>query len=251
MLEFATVGVKHSPRAEQRAFLPSGTANMTSILASVRSWFGRPSEDTALVRAADESKSRGLFRPFQRAAAEDAQTPITDLLVALRESMERQSQRHEELMIYLSHLPKAMELIPENSKLQSEALAAIRQHLENQGTQARQMSTILDKVGQATIDQRRILDAVRQRLDMLAENDQKVAEHFSSFAAAMSTSNDTTRLAGEVLRSMESNIRQRDEALERILQVHQRRHTWMLAAAIVLAAAALVASAVGLLVVSR
>jgi DNA repair ATPase RecN len=176
---------------------------------------------------------------------------LIDVLVSVREAVERQGQRHEELMTYLSHLPKAMELIPENSKLQAEALAAIRQHLENQGTQARQMSTILDKVGQAAVDQRRILDSVRQRLDMLAENDQKVAEHFSSFSSALVSSSDTTRIAGELLKNLELNIRTRDEALERILAVHQQRHTWMLAASILLSTAALIAVAVGLYFLAR
>lgn len=233
---------------------------MSSLLASLRSWFSRPADDLPLASRLEGPSSgggsgsgasrAGLFKPFQRggssASQADSLAPLTDVLVSVREAVERQSQRHEELMTYLSHLPKAMELIPENSKLQSEALAAIRQHLENQGTQAKQMATILDKVGQATVDQRRILDSVRQRLDMLAENDQKVAEHFSTFSTALVSSADTTKVAGELLRSLEANIRTRDEALERILTIHQTRHTWMLAAAIAMATAALVATSVGL-----
>lgn len=241
-------------------------ATLSSILNWFSSLFVRPGGETvALERSARQeremddstalsSRSTGLFRPFARRsepspASSDTVAALTDLLVSMREAIDRQGQRHEELMNTLSQLPKAMELVPENSRLQAEALAAIRQHLENQGTQARQMSTILEKVGQASVDQRRILDAVRERLDTLADHDQKVAEHFNNFATALATSSDTTKLAGKVMESLKENVRQRDESLERIIQTHQRRHTALMIAAVVLSAAALVAATVGVYVV--
>lgn len=232
---------------------------MASILAKLSALLGRPTDEAPMLRDLDAPRSSpasALFRPFVRrgepgTAGGESLSAITDVLVSMRESIERQGQRHEELMQYLSHLPKAMEMIPENSRLQSEALAAIRQHLENQGSQARQMGTILEKVGQAAVDQRRILDAVRQRLDALGEHDQKVAEHFNNFANALTTSSDTTKLAGQVLESLETNIRQRDEMLERIIRKHQGRHTVLLAMAVVLSAAALLAATVGVYVVQQ
>lgn len=231
---------------------------MSSLLARLSSLFmPRPSEPPLLQDVTTPSpKSSSMFRPFSRSGTASSATSgdlsaLTDQLVAIREAIDRQGQRHEDLMTYLSHLPKAMESMPENARLQSEALAAIKQHLENQGTQARQISTIMDKVGQASVDQRRILDSVRQRLDMLAETDQKVAEHFNSFATAITTSTDTTRLTGELLSSLENNIRQRDEALERIIRTHQTRHTILLASAILLSTAALVATTVGLYLHNR
>lgn len=212
--------------------------------------------DDAGGRGGRGSAGTGLFRPFTRRSEStlsggETVTALTDLLVSMREAIDRQGQRHEELMGTLAQLPKAMELVPENTRLQSEALAAIRQHLENQGTQARQMSTILEKVGQASVDQRRILDAVRQRLDALAEHDQKVAEHFNNFASALTTSADTTKLAGQVIEALKQNITERDEKLTQIIKVHQRRHTVLMVAAVVLSAAALVAATVGVYVVQQ
>lgn len=236
---------------------------MASPLAWFSSLFSRPSEAArldSLLRDPARSptptaKMASLFKPFRKPGASDVQNDslaaLTDLLVSMRESIDRQNQRHEELLTYLSHLPKAMEMIPENSRLQAEALGALRQHLENQGTLARKMEGVLEKVGQASVDQRRILDTVRQRLDMLSETDQKVAEHFGNFASALTTSSDTTRIAGEVLNRLETNIRQRDEALTRIIEVHQRRHTVLLAAAVVLASAALIAATVGVFVIGQ
>lgn len=208
-----------------------------------------------LMRELDTSSSKSSrFRPFARkdsAPTSDNVAALTDVLVAMRETIERQGQRHEELMTYLSHLPKAMELIPENSRLQSEALGSIRQFLENQGTVTKQLSTTMEKSGQAAMDQRRILDAVRQRLDMSAENDTKISEHFNNFATAISTSTETTRMAGEVLRLLEENNRKRDETLERIIHVHQRRHTVILAASVVLSGAALIAVTVFMYLVNQ
>lgn len=265
MLEF-DIEVVNAPRGLPSVLLPAVFTKdllpMSSLLARLSSFLlgGQPSQsssDLPLLNDVPTSSSKpSFFRPFTRrdtssAASSSDVSALSDQLVAIREAIDRQGQRHEDLMTYLSHLPKAMESMPENARLQAEALAAIKQHLENQGTMARQISTIMDKVGQASVDQRRILDSVRMRLDMLAETDQKVAEHFNSFATALSTSTDTTRLTGELLTSLETNIRQRDEALERIIHTHQTRHTLLLAAAIILSAAALIASTVGMFLFAR
>lgn len=207
----------------------------------------RPGDDLSLGRELpleaplSEPKTRKLFRPFTRVEpATENSGAITDLLVTMRETLDRQGQRHDELMTYLSQLPKAMEMIPENSRLQAEALAAIRQHLENQGSTARQLTSVLEKIGQASTDQRRIFDAVRSRLDMLAENDQRVVEHFQSFANAITTASDTTRAVGEVLQSQ----RDRDARIEKTLESQGRRHTVLMSVAVGLSAAALLAACV-------
>ncbi len=209
---------------------------------------GRSVEEPPLLQDIEVSQPRNTgFRPFSRPAKErnDNVTALTDLLISMRETIERQGQRHEELMTYLSHLPKAMEMVPELSRQQAETLAVVKQHLENQGPQSRQMSGILEKVGQAAVDQRRILDSVRQRLDMLSEHDQQVATHFNNFANALKTSSDTTQLAGDLIKSIEARIRERDEADERRIRSRDRTHTIMLVASMILSAAALIAATVG------
>src|ERR1044072_5086244 len=122
-----------------------------ALLSWFNSWFMRPSDEGALGRELpleaplSDAKPRKLFRPFTRTepVSENAGA-ITDLLITMRETLDRQGERHDELMTYLSQLPKAMEMIPENSRLQAEALAAIRQHLENQGATARQLTAVLE-----------------------------------------------------------------------------------------------------------
>jgi dsDNA-specific endonuclease/ATPase MutS2 len=224
---------------------------MASPLARITAFFSRSDEQgLPLARPVRKSGflrlSNFLSRPSSPAGPSHDVSNLADLLSAMRESVDRQNQRQDELLTYLSQVPKALEHLPENTRVQAESLAGIRQFLENQSSTSRQMSVILDKVGQATVDQRKILDSVRQRLDTLHESDQKVAEHFSSFAGALATSSDTTRLAGEMLKALETNIRQRDEALERILNIQQRRHTILMTAAVILSAASLVATAIGI-----
>lgn len=232
---------------------------MASLLGRISALFAKPGDELPMLEDLETTpreRSRSMFRPFARrevAAAPSAEslTVLTDLLVSMREAIERQGARHEELMSYLSHLPKAMEMLPENSRLQAEALAAIRQHLENQGIQSRQLSQVVEKVGQASVEQRRLLETVRQRLDTQGENDQKIADHLAGFTSAMATSSETTLKAGELLKMLEGNLRERDQAFERVIVTHQRRHTVLMVASVVLSSAALIASFVGLLLVSK
>jgi chromosome segregation ATPase len=220
---------------------------------SFRRFFGGGDDDLPLMQSsidldphASEVKP-GMFRPFSRrdpavANLQQSFTALTDLLVSMRDSIERQGRRHEELMTYLSHLPRALEVLPESSRMQTEALSAIRLHIDQQHNQVRQLLATLDRMGGSNVDQKRLMETISERLEVLGEHDQAISDSLSQFGTAMSTATRNSTGNVQVLEQVRDAIRDRDQQLHELLQSQSRRNFWLLTVA-----AGLVVVAIGLL----
>src|SRR5262249_48996267 len=86
-----------------------------------------------------------FLRPWARRDAaiqhlQEGFTTLTDLMSGIKENLDKQSQRHSELMDYLSHLPKLAQELPEANRVQGETLKAIQQQIETQSTRSDRLS---------------------------------------------------------------------------------------------------------------
>ncbi len=242
--------------------------SQSTLMSKVRSWFGRRSGDAELPLMSDpDNRTTGngapaspatqvsIFRPWAKRdqAIENLQTgftTLTDLMATIRDSLADQNHRQEELLRQLSHLPRVLETIPENSRLQSETLSAIHQQLEGQTAQQRQLIAILDRVSQTGGDQRKILESMRDRLDGLNEHDQMIADSLSSFAASLQSAGRNSETSTQVLQQLRDGINRRDEEITSLLKTQQSRHTVLLAVTAAMALAALVIASVGVYLLS-
>ena len=189
-----------------------------------------------------------FFRPWARrdAAIQNLQTgfvTLTDLMSAIKENLERQDQRNEELLHALRVLPDILQSVPEASKLQSETLRAIHQQIEQQNGQQSKLADILNRICEADTAQASTIDAVRNRVETLAQCDQAIASNLNSVGSAMATLSENTHASATVLQQMREDGTQRDHELERILHRQGARFTTMLAVAIFLSVSALAAVA--------
>jgi predicted XRE-type DNA-binding protein len=142
---------------------------------------------------------------------------------AIKDHLEAQGQRHDQLISHLSHLPKVMDLIPETSRVQSETLKAIHQQLEQQNISQRQLANILERISQTGGDQRKILDSLRERMDMLNEHDQVIADNLTGFGAAMQSVSRNSQTSAQVLEQLRDNMARRDDQIETILKSYNSR----------------------------
>jgi hypothetical protein len=169
---------------------------------------------------------------------------LTDLMTAIKENLTEQSRRQDELLRHLSHLPEAIQSIPESNRMQGEALRAIHSRMEQQNMQQQMIADILQKVSEANTEQSKTVDVVRDRVEVMAEHERKISDNLSSVGTAMQTVSRNSQTSAQVLEQMRDNISSRDGQLERILHKQAMRFTSMLAIAIFLSIAALVAVAV-------
>ncbi len=166
-------------------------------------------------------------------------TTLTDLMATVRDNLERQSQRQDELLEYMSHLPQALQSLPESNRVQAETLKAIHMQLASQTGQANKLGEILEKLGQSSAGSRETLDELRERMDDLSRHDQRIGDTLGNVGTAMQDVSKTSQSSAAVLQQVRDNINHRDGQLERILLKQNTRFTTLLTIAIVLSIAAL------------
>lgn len=177
---------------------------------------------------------------------------LTDLMSAVRDNLDRQAQRQDELLKYLSHLPQALQNTVDINRTQTETLKAIHQQMESQNSGQKQLAEILDRLCNTTGTHQEALDGLRERVESINEQDRVISDTLHNVGAAMENVSKTSQTSAEVLQQMRDNVNSRDGQLERILHKQSVRFTTMLSIAIFLSIAALVSVAVvGYLLVTR
>lgn len=166
---------------------------------------------------------------------------LTDLMTAIKDNLNDQGRRQDELLKHLAHLPQAIQSIPESNRMQSEALKAIHARMEQQNEQQRMIAEILNKVSDTGSEQKKTVEEMRERVETMAEHDRNITDHLSSVGSAMQTVSRNSQASAQVLEQLRDNINRRDGQLERIMHKQATRFTTMLAVAIFLSIAALVA----------
>ena len=198
-----------------------------------------------------------FLRPWAKrdAAIEQLQAGVgalADLMTGIRENLERTAKRQDELVQYLSHLPGALQQLPESARLQNETLKAIQVRMERQSEEQHRLADVLERMSQADQVHGRTLDALQERVDTLNEHDKAIAENLHGVGAAMKSLSQHTESSTLVLKQMREDSTARGGELERILHRQGNRFTTLLVVAIVLSISALAAvGVVGYLLLSQ
>lgn len=185
-----------------------------------------------------------LFRPWAKrdAAIENLQNGVgalSDLMVSIRDNLERSSQRQDELLQYLSHLPQALQQLPESSRMQGETLKAIQRRMEQQSDEQSKLAEILEKISSADQLNGRTLEALHGRVEAMNQQDGKIAENLTTVGSALQSVSRNSEATSAVLQQMRDNQTTRDGELERILAKQGTRFAVLLVVAIVMSVAAL------------
>lgn len=186
------------------------------------------------------------LRPWRKNSAAIAQLQygfhsLTDLMSEIRQNMVNQGRRQDELIGYLSTLPRLMESIPESARLQGDTLKAIQAHLERQTDQQETLAEILEKLAESGGDQKDLLEGLRERMETLNHQDKAMADSLTSVSAALEQATKHSAAGTQVLENLHENFKARDGNLAEIIQRQNVRFTALLIAAICISLAALAA----------
>jgi hypothetical protein len=187
-----------------------------------------------------------FLRPWAKrdAAIENLQggiSAIGDLMTGIRDHLEQQSKRQDELIGYLSHLPAALEQLPESNRVHGETLKAIHEQMKGQQAQQSKLGEILERISHADGQSVRALDSLQEHVDQLRRHDEAVAQNLGHVGEAMEGLGKNTAASAQVLQQLRDNAANRDGEIERILQQQTSRFTTLLVVATLLLVAALVA----------
>lgn len=187
-----------------------------------------------------------------RAILREGFTTLTDLMASIRDGLDKQADRQDQILRYLAHLPGAVESLPESNRVQSETLRAIHGQLEHQNAQQKALAEILERICETGGSQKQILDALSERVDTLSHFDQAISENLHSVGSAMQSVSQNSQTSAQVLQQIRDNMHRRDGELEGVITRQGNRFTVLLSIAIFLSIAALGAVTVmGYLMLNR
>jgi chromosome segregation ATPase len=166
---------------------------------------------------------------------------LTDLMGTIKQNMESQGRRQDELINHVAALPRILETIPESTRLQSEALRAIHQQIISQSQQQQVLGEILEKLAQSDGDQKDLLEGLRERVETLNQQDKAIADNMSTVGSALESVSRNSAASTEVLGRIRDSFASRENSLENVLQGQAKRFTIMLATAVFLSIAAMIA----------
>jgi len=167
---------------------------------------------------------------------------LNELMSSVKESLGRQAQRHDELLRILQHLPDALRAIPENARTQSETLKIVGEQLQRHNAHYHRLGDVLEKVSDSASDQKKLLDALHDRVDTISRHDQSLADNMRCVSSAMAGVSQNTQTSARVLDQLANNARTGDMELQLLIHRQGSRVTVLLGVAIVLLVAVSVAA---------
>jgi archaellum component FlaC len=160
------------------------------------------------------------------------------LMSSMRQYLDQQNARHDELLTYLSQLSNALQSIPDTGRVQSETLRVLHQQIAFQNAQHKQLSEMLRKVSESSGTQHEIVETLRDRVETLYKNDQQIADTIHSMGDSVTVVSQQSQTNSMVLERLRDNLVNRDGELEQAIRRENRwtRSTLMLVGAASIAA---------------
>jgi hypothetical protein len=202
----------------QRAQTPQPPQNIEP-----RGWFVRP----------------GAKRDAQISRLQEGFGNLSDLMGSIRDNLERQGERQDELLKYLAHLPTALESLPESNRIHGETLKAIHETIGNQSAHQQKLGEILEKLHESGGESKAVLDDLANRVETMRQTDEAISGNLNQVGSAMETVSKHSATSTQVLEQMRDNLNARDEQLQRMLQKQTHRFMVIMVICILTAIAAL------------
>lgn len=190
-------------------------------------------EDLPLLHGQTETSTAIVRRPlfgFPRKRREEDLTALNEglvsiaaLMTSLRQYLDQQNARHEELLTYLSQLSNALQSIPDTGRVQGETLRVLHQQIAYQNAQHKQVSEVLRKVSESSGSQQEIAETLRDRVESLYKNDQQISETIESMGASVTVVSQQSQTTSMVLERLRDNLVNRDGELEKAIGRENRR----------------------------
>ena len=148
---------------------------------------------------------------------------MTALMTSLRQYLDQQNARHDELLTYLSQLSQALQAIPDAGRIQSETLRVLHQQIAYQNAQHKQLSETLRKISESSGTQREVVELLRDRVEILYKNDQQIADTIGGMGGSITLVSQQSQTNTMVLERLRDNLVTRDGDLEKAIRREQQK----------------------------
>ena len=181
---------------------------------------------------------------------------LLETVKALREALDGQSKRQDELLTRLSALPQAAEALPQTTKMQSDMLKMINERLAMHAEQQRKVGEVLGTLGKpkaagGSEALAEAVDSIRDQIEMGNEIDRQLVESFNRFSMMIDRLHIANNHAVEALQQVRDSYAQSAMQMQDWIEKSRHRNNWILGLSFVMSAVALGAVAVLFYVLSQ
>jgi hypothetical protein len=173
---------------------------------------------------------------------------LLDTVRELRETLDGQARRQEELISRLTALPQAAEALPQTSKMQQDMLQMISNrlalHVEQQRKVAELMSNLTTKK-----EQGEALTTIREQLETSNEIDRQLVDAFNRFSMMIDRLHMANNHAVECLQQVRDSYAVTQMQMQEWVEKSRQRNGWLLGGAVVMSVLALAMSIVVLVAI--
>ena len=153
----------------------------------------------------------------------------------LRNSLDGQARRQEELMARLGTLPHAVNALPQTSKMQSELLQVINERLALHAEQQRKISDSISSVTGSGKDYSKTLQAIREQIETGNEIDRQLVEAFNRFSIMIDRLQAANNSAVDCLRQVRDGYATSAMQMQEWVEKSRIRNTWLVNSAFAMA----------------
>jgi len=166
---------------------------------------------------------------------------LLDTVQQLRQSLDGQAKRQEELLNRLSTLPHAVETLPQTSKMQSDMLKMINERLGMHAEQQRKVSEVMNTLGASGKEQGAALESIREQIETGNEIDRQLVESFNRFSMMIDRLHVANNHAVECLQQVRDSYASSAMQMQEWIEKSRSRNQWLIGGAFMLSAVAVIA----------
>ena len=159
----------------------------------------------------------------------------------LREALDGQAKRQEELLSKLGTLPLAVEALPQTSKMQSDMLRMINERLSMHADQQRKVSEVINTLGANKKEQGETLQAIRDQIETGNEIDRQLVESFNRFSLMIDRLQLANNNAVECLQQVRDSYATTALQMQEWIEKSRHRNNFLVGGAFGMALVALIA----------
>lgn len=230
---------------------------MSAITRTLGKWFGQ--KGTAVEVRAETIDGVRPVRKMTRSQKREAMLvqlqrgygEVVETLKSLRDHMEEQSSRSNQMLTMMSGLPDLLKSIPETNQRQTQTLEAIRTHLQHQSESTAQLSGALTDLAGATTEQHKAMDELHQQLAANRASGEALRDSLGILAETMEHVTDSSKANVDAVNRIAEQSARNERHTGTLFKRSQRHSTAMAAVSWSLALVALAVSAYVAVMITR
>lgn len=158
----------------------------------------------------------------------------------LRETLDGQAKRQDELLSRLSTLPAAVEALPQTSQMQTDVLRMINDRLNAHAEQQRKINDSITSLGTNKAQANDALQAIRDQIETGNEIDRQLVDSFNRFSMMLDRLHSANQHAVECLGQVRDSYAATAMQMQEWIEKSRHRNNWLVGAAFAMSLASLV-----------